>query len=116
MSCELHWRPVVSVESSLPVPAVLRYGTADSYAVQATFRTGAEETVEGVFSRDVLAAGLRRRTGAGDVRVWPSLRNGRGVVCVTLSSPEGEALLEAPARALEAFLKRTCSVVQPSTE
>jgi len=107
VSCELHLRLVVSSESSLPVPAGLRYDTADPYAVHATFHTGAEETVEWVFARDLLAEGLHRPTGTGDVRVWPSRSHGQGVVCIALSSPEGEALLEAPARALESFLKRT---------
>ncbi|MYV93758.1 SsgA family sporulation/cell division regulator, partial [Streptomyces sp. SID1034] len=37
VSCELHLRLVVSSESSLPVPAGLRYDTADTYAVHATF-------------------------------------------------------------------------------
>ncbi len=55
VSCELHLRLVVSSESSLPVPAGLRYDTADPYAVHATFHTGAEETVEWVFARDLLA-------------------------------------------------------------
>lgn len=53
VSCELHLRLVVSSESSLPVPAGLRYDTADPYAVHATFHTGAEETVEWVFARDL---------------------------------------------------------------
>ena len=39
VSCELHLRLVVSSESSLPVPAGLRYDTADPYAVHATFHT-----------------------------------------------------------------------------
>lgn len=111
VSCELHLRLVVSSESSLPVPAGLRYDTADPYAVHATFHTGAEETVEWVFARDLLAEGLHRPTGTGDVRVWPSRSHGQGVVCIALSSPEGEALLEAPARALESFLKRTDAAV-----
>ena len=116
VSCELHLRLVVSSESSLPVPAGLRYDTADPYAVHATFHTGAEETVEWVFARDLLAEGLHRPTGTGDVRVWPSRSHGQGVVCIALSSPEGEALLEAPARALESFLKRTDAAVPPGTE
>ncbi|WP_306971829.1 SsgA family sporulation/cell division regulator [Streptomyces canus] len=116
MSCELHLRLVVSSESSLPVPAGLRYDTADPYAVHATFHTGAEETVEWVFARDLLAEGLHRPTGTGDVRVWPSRSHGQGIVCIALGSPEGEALLEAPARALESFLKRTDAAVPPGTE
>ena len=60
VSCELHLRLVVSSESSLPVPAGLRYDTADPYAVHATFHTGAEETVEWVFTFHAAAYNLVR--------------------------------------------------------
>jgi hypothetical protein len=69
-----------------------------------------------VFARELLSEGLQRPTGNGDVRVWPSRSHGQGVVCIALSSPEGEALLEAPARALESFLRRTNNAVMPGTE
>ena len=72
VSCELHLRLVVSGDSSLPVPAGLRYETTDPYAVHATFHTGGGETVDWVFARDLLSEGLLRPSGAGDVRVWPS--------------------------------------------
>ncbi len=101
VSCELHLRLVVSSESSLPVPpAGLRYDTADPpYAVHATFHTGAEETVEWVFARDLLAeGGLHRPTGTGDVRVWPSRSHGQGVVCIALSSPRRARPCSRPPR------------------
>src|ERR1044072_6700001 len=135
VSCELHLRLVVSSEPPLPPPAGLRYDPADPYAVHATFHTGAEETVEWVFARDLLAEGLHRPTGTGDVRGWPARSHGqggrclastspgrrgrgacgfgpsggrgRGVVCLALAPGGGGALPEAPARALESFLKRT---------
>ena len=116
VTCELQLRLVVSSESSLSVPAGLRYDSADPYAVHASFHTGGNETVDWVFARDLLAEGLRRPTGCGDVRVWPSRNRGQGIVCIALSSPEGEALLEAPARALESFLKRTNAAVAPGSE
>ena len=101
---------------AVPVRVELRYDTRDPYAVVAAFRTGKAGWVEWVFARDLLAEGLHRPTGTGDVRVWPSRSHGQGVVCIALSSPEGEALLEAPARALESFLKRTDAAVPPGTE
>jgi hypothetical protein len=52
----------------------------------------------------------------GDVRVWPSSETGVDVVYVSLSSPEGEALLEAPARELSMFLKRTYVAVPAGSE
>ncbi len=80
VSCELHLRLVVSSESSLPVPAGLRYDTADPYAVHATFHTGAEETVEWVFARDLLAEGTspphghRRRPRLAVAQSWSGRR------------------------------------------
>ena len=116
VTCELQLRLVISGDSSQPVPAGLRYDTADPYAVHATFHTGGQDTVDWVFARELLAEGLRRPTGTGDVRVWPSRSRGQASVCLALSSPEGEALLEAPARALESFLKRTNAAVPPGLE
>ena len=96
VTCELRLRLLVAGDAALPVPAALRYDLADPYAIHATFHA-AGDTVEWVFARDLLAAGLRDDAGLGDVRVWPSSEAGVQVVYISLSSPEGEALLEAPA-------------------
>lgn len=114
VTCELRVRLVLSSESSLPIPASLRYDTADPYAVHAAFHTGAEDTVDWVFARESLAEGLHRPTGIGDVQIWPS--RSHGIVCIALASEEGEALLHAPAKVLESFLRRTDAVVPPGTE
>ncbi|MGY1583945.1 SsgA family sporulation/cell division regulator [Streptomyces sp. MN13] len=116
VTCELHMHLVLSSESSRRVPASLRYDTADPYAVHAAFHTGAEETADWVFARESLAEGLHRPTGIGDVQVWPSRSHGLDVVCIALNSEEGEALLHAPAKALESFLRRTDAAVPPGTE
>ncbi|MEU9222014.1 SsgA family sporulation/cell division regulator [Streptomyces sp. NPDC048376] len=114
--CELHLRVILSSESSLPVRASLRYDTADPYAVRAVFYDGAEVTVEWVFARALLTAGLHLPAGIGDVQVWPCRSRGLGVVCIALTSEEGETLLHAPARVLEAFLKPTETAVPSGTE
>ena len=49
-----------------------------------------------MFARDLLAAGLYEPTGDGDVHVWPCLdARGRAVTIIELSSPDGEALMQA---------------------
>jgi hypothetical protein len=48
--------------------------------------------------------------------VWPSSEAGQQVVFISLSSPEGEALLEAPAPALATFLERTYATVAAGDE
>jgi len=115
VTCELRLRLLVSGDAALPVPAALRYDVADPYAVHATFHA-AGDTVEWVFARELLAAGLQGTAGLGDVRVWPSTDAGLDVVFVSLSSPEGQALLEAPARALAGFLERTHRAVPAGAE
>lgn len=116
VTSELRLRLLVSGDSSLTIPAVLRYDTSDPHAVHATFYTGENETVDWVFARELLAEGLRQPSGFGDVRVWPSRSQGSEVVCVSLSSPEGHALLEAPAEDLRVFLNRTYVTVPPGIE
>ncbi|CAL9670507.1 Sporulation-specific cell division protein SsgB (plasmid) [Streptomyces sp. enrichment culture] len=117
VSCELNLRLILSSDSSLPVRASLRYDTADPYAVRAAFHTGAEEgAVEWALARELLTAGLHRPAGIGDVQVWPCRSRGLDVVCIALTSEEGEALLHVPARVLERFLERTAAVVPPGTE
>lgn len=116
VTCELHVRLILSSKTSLPVPVSLRYDTADPYAVHAAFHTGDEDTVDWVFARESLAEGLHRPAGIGDVQVWPSRSHGLDVVCIALTGEEGEALLHAPARVLEAFLERTDAAVPPGAE
>ncbi|MGH8825549.1 MAG: SsgA family sporulation/cell division regulator [Jiangellaceae bacterium] len=97
--------------------AELRYSAQDPLAVEALFDDGSPDPVRWVFARDLLAAGLHRRTGGGDVVVWPTQdAEARPAVHLRLRSPHGDALLEAPADALEEFLAATARVVAPGTE
>ncbi|GCB48929.1 SsgA family sporulation/cell division regulator [Streptomyces sp. NL15-2K] len=107
---------VLSPERSVPVPARLGYRSDDPYAVHITFHVNSAHPVHWTFSRDVLVEGVFRPSGHGDVRVWPAKSEGRGVVLMALSSPEGDALLEVPAAQLSAWLERTLRVVPPGTE
>lgn len=116
VTCQLEVQLQVSGDASVPVPVTLRYEAHDPYAVHATFETGAEEGVSWTFARELLAQGVLRAAGEGDVRVWPSWRSGLDVVYVALASPDGEALLEAPAAALVSFLRRTYVVVPVGDE
>ncbi|MFD7437973.1 SsgA family sporulation/cell division regulator [Streptomyces sp. NPDC059861] len=96
----------------------LRYTARDPYALHATFPV--EEfsgTVEWAFSRDLLAEGLTRRAGEGDVRVWPTaVGPGRDVLYIALGPLVDSALVEAFLPDLETFLRRTQSVVPPGAE
>ncbi|MET8947786.1 SsgA family sporulation/cell division regulator [Streptomyces sp. NPDC004542] len=113
---ELELRLILTAERSVPVPARLGYHSDDPYAVHITFHITSEQPVNWTFSRDLLVQGVFRPSGQGDVRVWPTRVEGRGVVLMALSSPDGDALLEAPAAQLAAWLERTLRAVPPGTE
>ena len=117
---EVDLRLVAPGDEGLRLTATLRYQPSDPYAVEATFRAG-DEAISWVLGRDLLGEGLTRVSGEGDVRVWPTTDVGeRGeqtaVVMLQLSSPDGRALLAAPARDVQAFLEQTYMVVEPGSE
>ncbi|GGW35700.1 sporulation protein SsgA [Streptomyces lucensis JCM 4490] len=113
---ELELRLILSPEHAVPVPARLAYRTDDPYAVHITFHIDSEHPVDWTFARELLVEGVFRPCGHGDVRVWPSRTGRRGVVLMALDSPDGDALLEAPAAQVSAWLERTLRAVPPGTE
>ncbi|WEO97144.1 SsgA family sporulation/cell division regulator [Streptomyces sp. FXJ1.172] len=113
---ELELKLVLSPERSIPVPARLGYRSDDPYAVHIAFHINSDSPVNWTFARDLLVEGVFRPCGHGDVRVWPARADGRGVVLIALSSPDGDALLEAPVPQVSAWLERTLTAVPPGTE
>ncbi|MFF5568976.1 SsgA family sporulation/cell division regulator [Streptomyces sp. NPDC012623] len=113
---ELELNLVLSPERSIPVPARLTYRTDDPYAVHVTFHIGSDTPVHWTFARELLVEGVFRPCGHGDVRIWPTRVAGRSVLCFALSSPEGDALLEAPSAPVSAWVERTLRIVEPGTE
>ncbi|MQY39993.1 Sporulation-specific cell division protein SsgB [Streptomyces sp. RB17] len=116
ISTELHALAVLPDESVVPVPTELRYHAGDPYAVRAMFCPDAGRKVEWFFARELLADGLHRPVGAGDVRLRPTRRRGQDMVRVALMSPAGQAELLLPRPALARFLRRTDAMVPPGTE
>ncbi|MER5527079.1 SsgA family sporulation/cell division regulator [Streptomyces sp. NPDC002677] len=113
---ELELRLILSPERSIPVPARLGYRSDDPYAVHVGFHINSQSPVHWTFARDLLVEGVFRPCGHGDVRVWPTKVEGRSVVLMALSSPDGDALLEAPTVQVSAWLERTLRAVPPGTE
>ncbi|MFF7964656.1 SsgA family sporulation/cell division regulator [Streptomyces sp. NPDC007903] len=113
---ELELRLILSPERSIPVPARLAYRSDDPYAVHITFHINSDFPVHWTFARELLVEGVFRPCGHGDVRVWPTKVSGRSVVLMALSSPEGDALLEAPTPQVSAWLERTLRAVPPGAE
>lgn len=115
VTSQMNLRLVLTAERSVSVLALLDYAAHEPYSVRATFRTS-DGDVNWVFARDLLAEGLRKPTGDGDIAVWPSKTDGRDVLCLSLSSPSGQALMEAPRDEIEDFLTRTYTVVPAGSE
>jgi len=116
VTSSLELRLVVPGSPSLPVKAELTYDHADPYAVRVGFHTGANDVVEWTFARALLTDGVTHPVGEGDVQVWPSHSGGQPVVCLSLSSPSGRALFEAPLADLVEFLTKTYAVVPTGSE
>ncbi len=116
VTCDLDVNLVGPDEDVVAVPVALHYDTSDPYAVRSTFHTGQGEGVRWVFARELLARGMSAPAGEGDVRVWPSVTRGRPVVCIGLRSPDGAALLEAPASTVQSFLTKTFVLVPAGSE
>jgi hypothetical protein len=96
-----------------PVPAELEYDTRDPYAVAVVLHAGAS-AVRWLFGRDLLADGLLAHCGDGDVRIGPAADP--ALIVVELASPDGAAVLEAPAKEIAAFLDRTYETVPADSE
>jgi hypothetical protein len=116
VSAELQVALVVPGATSLPVKASLAYDAIDPYAVRVTFHTGAGDAVQWTFARQLLTDGVTAPTGVGDVRTWPAASDRGPVVCLSLSSPSGNALFEIPVPELVEFLTMTYAAVPTGAE
>jgi hypothetical protein len=102
--------------AATPLEAELQYDPRDPYAVTTVFMTGRSQ-VRWTFGRDLLASGLYEPSGDGDVHVWPCLdADGHAVVIIELSSPDGEALVQAKTGDLSIFVEKMSKAVLPGTE
>jgi len=118
---ELPLRLVLSPERSVPVATLFAYRSEDPYAVHLTFHIGSVRPIRWTFARDLLIDGIFRPSGHGDVRVWPARAEAGGrpasrSLMFALTSPDGDALLRAPADPVAAWLERTLRIVPPGSE
>ena len=106
---------VIGSEFGMPVSASFHYSVHEPLSVRAAFNTG-DGAVTWVFARDLLRDGLDHPVGDGDVTCWPATDAGERVLCISLRSPSGQALLEAPYEQVRDFLHRTFDVVPTGAE
>ncbi|GGU96068.1 hypothetical protein HS99_0005350 [Kitasatospora aureofaciens] len=101
------------------LPTLLSYRSHDPLAVRIVFHTDGDGQVLWAFARDLLAQGLRRPSGQGDVQVWPGAVGAVGheeVLNLALSSREGTAWLRAPLHGVAEWLERTYRLVPAGRE
>jgi Streptomyces sporulation and cell division protein, SsgA len=113
---KIELRLVMSDGPDRAVNADVNYSATDPYAVRVDFHTGSAEVVEWTFARSLLSDGVTHAVGEGDVHVWPALKTDRQRVCLSLSSPSGRALFEAPLPRVVEFLSRTYELVPTGCE
>jgi hypothetical protein len=118
VSAAIDLRLLVATGPALPLRADIEYSPEDPYAVRVTFHTGTaeDEVVAWTFARSLLTDGVMGPVGDGDVQVWPSTTRGVSSVCLSLTSPSGRALFEAPLADIVQFLARTYTLVPTGHE
>ncbi|WP_030184605.1 SsgA family sporulation/cell division regulator [Streptomyces sp. NRRL S-813] len=106
----------VAPGEQLTVPARLEYDTDDPFAVRLVFHPGAAYSVTWVMARQLLARGLFRPSGEGDVQIRPTGAGPDAELNLVLSSPYGIALLHVPLTAVATWLMRTYELVPEGHE
>lgn len=107
-------------EGSVPLFARFSYPADNPFAVQVEFLDGLAVLASWQFDRQMLAGGMRRPVGEGDVTFGPHRVAGGAEVRIGLRNPgddrEGHTVLCADAGAVKAFLDRTYAVVGAGEE
>lgn len=107
---------IVSGDGWSSVEAELRYDSRDPFAATLVFLL-ADHQISWTLGRELIAEGLHRPTGDGDVHVRPGLdHHGHACVLIELSSPQGRALVQASSRDVREFVERMTATVRPGTE
>ncbi|MER6523950.1 SsgA family sporulation/cell division regulator [Streptomyces sp. NPDC001508] len=106
----------VAGDPPVPLPAQLRYTATDPYAVCLSLGVPSSPSVDWVFARSLLAQGLGRPAGSGDVVVIPRHRCHPDTVRILLRTRHGAAVLEVASHAVTDFLRRADALVPTGTE
>lgn len=100
----------------MPLPAELHYDMTDPYALRLSLGAPEAGPVTWVFARTLLADGLRRPTGMGDVLVFPKCQCRPHSMRIVLRSAAGAALVDIAVSEVATFLRQTFMLVPSGTE
>ncbi|GAA3056834.1 hypothetical protein GCM10020229_80700 [Kitasatospora albolonga] len=110
-------RLVPSPGERVRLPGHLRYAAADPYAVRLDCWAGpGAEAVRWTFARELLATGLRERSGVGRVTVSPPTAVHPEHLVIVLRGSASTAALLVPAAVVREFLAVTERLVPTGTE
>ncbi|GAB3000691.1 SsgA family sporulation/cell division regulator [Streptomyces pseudoechinosporeus] len=112
----LYTELVLASDERIAVPTRLLYKARDPFAVHLVFHPDADRAVPWVLARDLLAQGLLRPSGQGDVHLWPVGCGPDAELNIALSSPQGTARLTAPLATVAQWLERTYQSVPVGRE
>ncbi|MEU9064806.1 SsgA family sporulation/cell division regulator [Streptomyces sp. NPDC048430] len=116
IKCDVTAFVSVLEDRRVPLPSQLRYDATDPYAVHLSLGAPTAGPVVWVFARELLAEGLRRPAGVGDVLVFPRHRCLPDTMRIVLRTRAGAALVELSASEVTRFLQNAGQLVPPGTE
>ncbi|UOZ06966.1 SsgA family sporulation/cell division regulator [Amycolatopsis sp. WQ 127309] len=94
----------------------MSYDSRDPFAVKVRFIEQDGDATDWIFARDLLAHGLKRPAGYGDIRVRPWWTQEGPAVLLELSSPFGAVALTLLRETLVDFLRQMDDMVPFGTE
>lgn len=113
---------IIGADACIEFPVCIGYDRNDPYAVRLCFPAVGHPAAPGwadedapswTFARELIADGLHKPTGEGDVHVWPC---GPDLTMVELRTDAGNAMLALAARELRTFLFLSYAEVPPGYE
>jgi Streptomyces sporulation and cell division protein, SsgA len=94
----------------------LSYDSKDPYAVVMSVRLPGVEAVPWTFGRELLADGLRRTSGVGDVTIAPCPQAPLAMLHVTLRDDVSDAVMEVRLAPVAEFMRSAYALVPPGRE
>ncbi|MER5204090.1 SsgA family sporulation/cell division regulator [Streptomyces sp. NPDC002825] len=107
---------VLSLSARQALRAEFRFSQEAPLAVSVEFLVPGGTRVLWRIGRDLLRQGLRRASGFGDVRMWPSQSGEPATAWLQLTARDTAALFEIPVRPLAEWLERTYELVPAGRE
>jgi hypothetical protein len=116
LTTQLSARVLRPGSGSLAARIHLSYGPGDPYAVVMVIRVPGNAEVRWMFSRDLLAEGIRCSSGMGDVTVTPCPEVPSDLLHMTLRNDVSSAVMEMRLAPIKEFLRSTYELVPAGWE